>query len=228
MGWECYYSGSLPNIILQEKVIRFVQTFWEHPADLIVTPYPDIKYDVRVSYWKSIDESGRVHSCCNDFCHENIWKKWKRHASVEQIIHDYPCNYFGIIQGCNRENGTIDGGEFIFDRTLGGRLIEIDKLFPIYLDTQTGNANEETSEHESMVEIKYGGNVRKIYGFPLLLNIIKLRWWSDLECSDDDDMCAEVAHDIWKYGLAKKLMDESLNYDECCELMNKAHKKCVP
>lgn len=228
MGWECYYSGSLQDLTLQEKVIRFVQTFWEHPPDLIVKPYPDIKYDVRVSYRKNVDESGQVHNCCNDFCHEKIWWKWKRYASVEQIIHDYPCNYYGMIQSCDLKDGTIYGGDFIFDRTAGGRLIEIDKLFPIYLKTQTENGNNEIPESESMVEIKLRGNVRKIYGFPLLLNVIKLRWWPDLDCSDDEDLCVEIAENIWKYGLTKKLMDENLNYDECEKLYYTEHEKYFP
>ena len=226
MGWKCYYSGSLPDIILQEKVIKFIQNSFPSPPDLIVKPYPDIKYDVRVYYGKSVDEAGQIHSCCNDFCHEKAYSPSKGRANVEQIIRDYPCNYFGIIQWCNRKDGTINGGQFIFDRTAGGLLINISKLFPIYLSAQTENENKEIPEPESMVQINLRGI--ELYEWPLLLNIIKLRWWPDLECSDDEDACAEVAHDIRKYGLAKKLMDENLNYDECIRLMNIEHEKYFP
>lgn len=223
MGYKYYYSGTLPDVNLQEKVINFIQNSYPSSPDLIVKPYPDIKYDVRVYYGKSVDEAGQIHSCCNDFCHENVCSPWNGVANVEQIVRDYPCNYFGIIQFCNRRKGTINGGEFIFDRTAGGILINISKLFPIYLDNQMKNENKDIPEPESMVQL----SLRRVEcPDPFLLNIIKLRWWPDLVCFDDEDFCQESLEEIRKYGLTKKLMDENLDYGECLRLLlNREPKK---
>ncbi len=180
MGWECYYSGILPDIILQEKVIGFVRTFFTLPPDLIVTPYPHIRYETKTVYCEGYNR-------------------------CEHELPDYPCDYYGIVQSCDRKDGTIFGGEFIFDRTAGGLLVSFDRLPAVYLDTHSGQVCEnEIHVSKLPVTLTRGSSVRGNIGFPLLLSIIKLRWWPALECSDDDDFCRYTSQNIWKYGLRLK------------------------
>ena len=223
MGYECYYSGVLPDTALQEKVIKFAQSFYSGPPDLIVTPYPHIKYDTKISYIRKIGEA--IPGCCN----EKVWREWNGYASCEQHLSDYPCDYYGIIHGCDRTNGFIYYGEFVFDRTAGGRLVSFDNWPDVYLDHQAENDGEVGGRNGDLtVRLNLTNTVRGNTAYPLLLSIIKLRWWPDLVCSDDEDFCQEYTQEIWKYGLAKKLMDENLDFDECLKLYRKEHEKYFP
>jgi hypothetical protein len=204
MGWECYYSGILPDIILQEKVICFVRTFFEFPPDLLVTPCPHIKYKTKMVYWQGYNR-------------------------YEHDLPDHPCDYYGIVQSCDRKDGIIFGGEFIFDRTEGGRLISFEKIPAAYLDAPSGqDGKNKIQVPELPVILTHGSSVRGNLGFPLLLNIIRLRWWPGLECHDDDDFCLETSKNIWKYGLTNRLMDEDLDYRSCAKMMKKEHEKYFP
>jgi hypothetical protein len=206
MGWECFYSGILPDIILQEKVTNFVKTFYSSPQELIVTPDPSLRYLTKLDYW-----------------HERKF--------YEHYMPDYPFNYYGIIQLCDRKDGTIFGGQFIFDRTAGGRLVSFKKLPDTYVLSQTSEQHDKKAGNrpaEFPIELTLGDSVRKIYGFALLLSVIRLRWWPDLKCCDDDDSCQKTFQRIWEYSLARKLMDESLNYNSCVDIMKKEHEKYFP
>lgn len=207
MGWECYYSGNLPDVTLQEKTINFVKSFFTSPPELIVTPDPDFRCLTKLHYWQGKE------------CYDHY-------------MPEYPFNYYGVIPFFDRSDGTIyAGGQFLFDRNTGGRLVSFEKLPDVYLQLQTGEQSEKAIEDQPTqfpAELTLGGSVRKIYGFALLLSVIKLRWWPDLECCDDDDYCQLTFQRIWKYGLASKLMDESLDYNACCEIMKKEHEKYFP
>lgn len=205
---------------LAGKSNQICADFFSGPPDLIVTPYPHIKYDTKISYIRKIGET--IPGICN----EEVW--WERHgyASCTQHIPDYPCDYYGVIHGCDRTNGFIYYGEFIFDRTAGGRLVSFDEWPAVYLDHQAENDVEAGGQNRDLtVRLELRNTVRGNTAYPLLLSIIKLRWWPDLVCFDDEDFCQEYAEEIWKYGLAKKLMDENLDFDECLKLYRKEHEK---
>jgi len=156
-----------------------------------------------------------------------IWQL-KNYVHCEQFFPDYPCYYYGVIHGCNRTDGTISFGEFVFDRTAGGRLVSFDELPPAYLDNQAGNdGRTEIQNRDLTVRLNLTNTVRGNTLYPLLLTIIKLRWWPDLVCSDDD-FCQEYTQEIWKYGLTKKLMDENLDFRECLKLYRKEREKYFP
>lgn len=138
---------------------------------------------------------------------------------------DHPFDFYGVIPFA--KTGILEHGQFIFDRANGGCLVRILKL-PDSFDVQPHSqyVGEETAE----VVIRDGGYNRELggYGFATLLNIIRLRWWPELDMDDDYGLCTRVGNLIWEYGLARRMANEQLDFDICMHLLTREHERRHP
>lgn len=81
------------------------------------------------------------------------------------------------------------------------------------------------------VRVKKDGNLRAIgeaSAFCLMLRIIALRWWPELEVSDDYDNYKWVSAFLAETILEKKLLNERLDFDACLELFNDEYNFWFP
>jgi hypothetical protein len=137
----------------------------------------------------------------------------------------YPFDFFGVIPHIH--DGILEHGQFVFDRAAGGRLVRLLKL----PDSFTVAPNElETDTDDVDVVVKEGGYNRELGGdsFALLLNVIKLRWWPELDAGDDYNLCDVIGNMIWEYALARRMKNEGIDFDACFRLLSDEHEKRHP
>ncbi|HUV37204.1 MAG TPA: DNA-directed RNA polymerase subunit alpha C-terminal domain-containing protein [Patescibacteria group bacterium] len=137
----------------------------------------------------------------------------------------YPFDFYGVIPFVS--TGILEHGQFIFDRSAGGCLVRILKL-PDSFDVPPSEVISGTEDGE--VVIMEGGYNRELGGdgFALLLNIVKLRWWPELEMGDDYNICTTVGNMIWQYGLARKMTNEHIDFETCMDLLVREHERRHP
>jgi hypothetical protein len=142
-----------------------------------------------------------------------------------RIEKNHPFDYYGVIPFAR--TGILEHGQFIFDRANGGCLVRILKL-PDSFDVQPHGRHD--GEATAEVVISDGGYNRELggYGFATLLNIIRLRWWPELDMSDDYGICRRVGILIWEYGLARRMANDQLDFDICMHLLAREHERRHP
>jgi|SRR3972149_5729159 len=202
---EFFYSDHRRSLIdtnLQQKVINLAASFYKDVA-LYIYPKPDTKYLTKYS--------GHLLS-----------------VDLALLDSEYPFNYFGIIP--LNENRVDEMGQFVFDRTPGGRLVRFLKL-PISFNVQPSD-DSYLNEKEEVV-IKRGAYMRiphdsRASRFALLLYIIKLRWWPDFFFRDNSRIYSEICDIIFDSGLDTIFRDESLDYESCWNIYDKECARRYP
>lgn len=199
MGCNFFFSGRLPDIKTQEKVIEFVRQY-DPMIDLVVQPDPKVKFRTLV---------------------ELIGGKGKG-----KIENEYPFDFFGIIPFCKEV--VLEHGQFIFDRTDGGRLVRFFKLPDSYHVPPQYPSYDKPNVELYVSEGGYNRLMGSRDVFALLLNIIRLRWWPDFGLQDDFYVCRDIGKMIREYGLEHKMQDESLDFQGCLALFDKEWVKRHP
>ncbi|MDD2899028.1 MAG: hypothetical protein PHI31_09980 [Desulfuromonadaceae bacterium] len=202
MGCDFFYDGSLSDASAQEKVISLAKEYYEN-AGLTIIPTDNI-YPSRIA-------------------NRNEKRRFRAHIDPA-----YPFNYFGIIPFPNYY--FIEHGQFVFDRTQGGKLVSLLKVPREYdfewapwdlvkvSDYIEGYVDE---PEEYLVEVREGGYTRcGGYSFATLLNVIRLRWIPELQMGDDGDACMEVRAIIERNNLQALFKDESVCFAKCDTTIN--------
>ncbi|WP_286355342.1 hypothetical protein [Geothrix oryzae] len=139
----------------------------------------------------------------------------------------------------------MDQGQLVFDRSRRGALVRVRRLPPVF----GLKANDRATDGETLqawlksgrvqwtgggspridVEVEEGGRLRLLSDpmpMALRLNIMRIRWWPDLEHGDDVEMCSYVAESLAANPeLASSLRDESMDFDECERLFMSVRPK---
>jgi hypothetical protein len=215
MGCEFYYSGSLPDKALQEKVLQWVAAYYEEKAVFIL---PGLGEDYLTEY--ELSDSLQYPEGLTDFERRDY-----RHEHGTKLM-EYPFNYYGVIPLYGFE--LEENGQFIFDRSAGGRLVRFLKL-PDALGLPP--IEDYYKNHKADVVVKERGYDRLIgsdLNFALLLRIINLRWWPELHVGDDYNVYRDVGKVLWDSGLVETLRDESINYQECWDLFKVEYDRRWP
>jgi hypothetical protein len=135
----------------------------------------------------------------------------------------YPFNYYGVIPLYEWE--LEEHGQFIFDRSAGGRVVRFLKL-PVELGLPANN--DFYKKYKADVVVIEGGYDRIIGGglhFALLLRTINLRWFQGLDVGDDYNVYEKVGKVLQDSGLVKTFKDESMNYQQCWDLFKIEYDK---
>jgi len=66
------------------------------------------------------------------------------------------------------------------------------------------------------------------YAFAILLVILRLRYWPELEFGDDYLICEEMKQKIGRWGLVNRMQDEALGFRECYELYFSTYREHCP
>ncbi|MDW7652362.1 MAG: DNA-directed RNA polymerase subunit alpha C-terminal domain-containing protein [Bacillota bacterium] len=139
-----------------------------------------------------------------------------------EAAQSYPFNYFGVVPLFANE--LFEQGQFVFDRSDGGKLIRFEQLPPAF-DIPPWSGRYDS--HAELV-LREGGWLRAGGGYPFafLLNLIKIRWWPESIIGDDYNNCLDVGHKINEWGLSdlkKKNLDFNASWDLFCRESNKRH-----
>jgi hypothetical protein len=211
MGCDFFFSGNLPSTELQEKVIRFWTSDLQDPPRLVVSPYalPPVStlfIGTHVNQDRGLFLGGAQ-----------------------------PFQLFGVIPFSTVDERLVDHGQIIFDRSRRGTLVRAHRLPMVFGLKPNDRATDEETLQAWLksgrvqwtgggspridVEVEDGGHLRLLrdpMAMALRLNIIRIRWWPDLEIGDDLDMCSYVAEALAANPeLASSLRDESNDFDEC-------------
>ncbi len=200
MGCDIDYSGLLEKNNLQVKVVRFSSSFYKERKHLYVKPIPD------KTFLTEYEKKGY------------LTEDYKYVGFPSELIR-VPFNFFGSIPLFDDSYDLQ--GQFIFDRNNGGELVTLSKL-PIEFNCTAFPPNNIKNDLVE-VRVKEDGNLRAIgeaSAFCLMLRIIALRWWPELEVSDDYDNYKWVSTFLAGTTLEKKLLNERLDFDACLELFN--------
>jgi hypothetical protein len=135
----------------------------------------------------------------------------------------YPFNFFGFVPFTDSD--FMEHGQMVFDRTDGGRLVTFSKLPAVY-EIEGMNSNENL-DRETVISVKRGGYFRgsASYRVGLLFCVIKKRYFHDLWVGDDDDVFNETEYLVDRLRIADVIMNESLTFNDCCDLFETAHEK---
>lgn len=116
----------------------------------------------------------------------------------------------------------MEQGQFVFDRSAGGKLASLLKIPDRYGFTPTGGVEFECNEFENVqICIKDGGYNRvgnERWPFALLLNLIRVRYWPDLNVQDDFQEFEYVGRMLSKYRMLSIMRDEKNDFDACWHL----------
>jgi len=147
------------------------------------------------------------------------------HADADQEYEQYPFDFYGLVPSLNFEHA-----QFVFDRNDGGRLVRFVR-FPADLGDPQGDllqpdAPEVIVKHDGYY--RAGTNTSKMWTFALILNFLQIRYWPDLQFSDDHNSCHKVGQDIWRWRLVNQLADPERNMKACYDLYWKTHIRHHP
>lgn len=196
MGCDFFYSGTLADTALQQKVINLAASYFSEIA-LYIHPKPESEYLTK--YYTRSD-----------------------YITSPKL---YPFNYYGIIPYF--EDKLCDYGQFVFDRTDGGKLIRFEKL-PNCFDKPPWD--DLYINEEAEVVLTEGGHTRMdaSYAFALLLNLMKIRWWPELWLGDDYDVCSDVGGFLKDTGLDITFNNEGLGFKPCYDLFIQEKDRLYP
>lgn len=211
MGCDFFFSGNLPSPELQEKVIRFWTSDLPDPPRLVVSPYA-------------------LPPVITLFIGNHVNRDHGLFLGGPQ-----PFQLFGVIPFSTVDERLVDQGQIVFDRSRRGTLVRARRL-PMVFGLKP---NDRATDGETLqawlksgrvqwtgggspridVEVEEGGHLRLLsdpMAMALRLNIMRIRWWADLEHGDDVEMCSYVAEALAANPeLTSSLRDESNDFDEC-------------
>ena len=211
MGCDFYFSGNLPSPELQEKVIRFWASDLPEPPRLVVSPYA-------------------LPPVTTLFIGNHVNRD---HGLF--LGGPAPIQLFGVIPFTTVDGSLVDQGQLVFDRSRRGALVRVRRLPTVFGLKPNDRATDEETLQAWLksgrvqwtgggspridVEVEEGGHLRLVNDpmpMALRLNILRIRWWPDLEHGDDLERCTYVAEALAADpGLASGLRDESMDFDEC-------------
>lgn len=213
MGCDFYYSGILPDTGLQEKVQKWVSEYYEENA-VLIQPRPGDEYFTEYDMCDSLHYPEGLTT----YMERSMYRDEHGKKSTQ-----YPFNYYGVFPLFGWE--LEEHGQFIFDRSADGRLVRFLKL-PDELALPAGD--DFYKKHEAEVVVSEGGYDRKIRGsfsFALLLRIINLRWFPDLNVGDDYNVYEKVGTVLRESGLAETFKDEPKNFQQCWDLFKTVYDR---
>jgi hypothetical protein len=216
MGCDFFYSGNLPSPELQEKVVRFWTSTFRDPSCLVISPY-DLP-PVTTLFLRNHVTRNRDH---------------RLFLGTPQ-----PFQLFGVILISTVDGSLDDQGQLVFDRSRQGALVRVRRLPKVFGLKPNDRATDEQTlqgwlksgqvhwtgggSPQVDVEVEEGGHLRlldDLMPMALLLNIMRIRWWPDLDLGDDMQMCSYVAEALAANpALASSLRDESKDFLECQRL----------
>jgi hypothetical protein len=213
MGCDFFYSAKLADKALQEKVIHLVSDYHGENA-VLIHPSANVEYFTEYDFSDSLQYP------------KDLTTRMER--SMYRLKHGtkhmrYPFNYYGVIPLYDWE--FEEHGQFIFDRSAAGRLVRILKL-PIELGLTP--RDDFYKDHKAEVVVSEGGYDRIIGGslhFALLLRIINLRWFAELNVHDDYNVYDSVGKVLGESSLAETFKDESKNYQQCWDLFKSEYDR---
>jgi len=213
MGCDFYYSGILPDTGLQEKVQKWVSEYYEERA-VLIQPRPSDEYFTEYD----MSDSLQYPEGLTTYIERSMYRD--EHGKKRT---QYPFNYYGVfpLYGWELE----EHGQFIFDRSADGRLVRFLKL-PDELALPA--KDDFYKKHEADIVVSEGGYDRIIGGtlhFALLLRIINLRWFPELNAGDDYNVYDRVGKVILESGLSETFKDESKNYQQCWDLFESEYDR---
>lgn len=241
MGAETFYDGRLSDQGLQIKVIQLVSSYYLIGRGQFFILYPN----PNIMYLTSYHRKGSVK--------ESTWDAFRRHEGPIRPVHlltkdilessrdevcEYPFDFYGIMPICIDGNraSIFEQEQFIFDRSSGGSLVTLEKLPESYgipfwrdMDPVDKTISNPQGDNDIQVIFREGGNRRPVVReFSLLLNLISLRYWPDIDVSDDLGSF-ELIHDILVDSkLDETFKDESINFYECSRLFSPEYEKRCP
>jgi hypothetical protein len=142
----------------------------------------------------------------------------------ERRMDEYPFDFYGVIPLWGSE--IWPHGQFIFDREAGGRLGHFSALPADFPGAPPGS---EGSKTEADVQFVCRGDHRLIDGsasFAFLLNLIRIRFWPELQCDDDYLICEEVEERIRTRVLRASLENEGLDFEASWRIYSESADRC--
>ena len=212
MGCDFFYSGILPDIKLQEKVVKWIAEYYEEKA-VLIQPCPEDEYLTEYILSQSLRYPDRLNM------YEEIMYRHEHGTKRMQ----YPFNYYGVVPLHGWE--LHEHSQIIFDRSAEGRMVRFLKL-PDKFGLPA--RDDFYREHDAEVVLREGGYDRLIHNrlhFALLLCIINLRWFSTLNVGDDYSVYDTVSKVIEEVRLMETFRDETMNYQQCWDIFEKEYDK---
>lgn len=200
MGCDFFWSGELPDIKLQEKVIKLAVSHYSSCYDEEQPLY--IHPNAELSYLTQLEDG---------------------HYGFKEI--QYPFDYYGIIPFSDYK--LYGHRQFVFDRTANGRMVQFLKL-PTSFNLPPDK--EVYLHTKSEVVVNNGGHDRNYgdLKLALLLNLIRLRWWPEFEIHDEYSTCLMVA-DVWEdSNLVEPLKNETVDFQQSWDLFEIEYYRRYP
>ncbi len=138
----------------------------------------------------------------------------------EKPSKQYPFNYFGVIPKLS-DDSLLDRGQFIFDRSAGGKLVTLHK-FPSPYKMAWSKSYKDA---DSNIVAENGGYLRTMGStdpFMFLLTLIKTKWWPELNFGNDYSCAEIIMDDIKEVELDFILKGRYLDFDSAWDLYSEA------
>jgi hypothetical protein len=212
MACDFFYRGNLPDVLLQEKVLKWISEYHGERA-LLVQPRSEDEYSTEYDVSKSLQYPEGLTTLER--------RMYRRGHGIKRL--QYPCNYYGVIPIHRWQ--LDENGQFVFDRSAEGRLVRLLKL-PGALGLPP--CDDLYINCYADVVVKEGGYDRIISSslrFALLLRIINLRWFPGLKVGDDDNVYDEVAKVLQDSSLEETFKDVTMNYKKCWDRFEMEYDK---
>lgn len=235
---DFYIKGYMPDKKIQEKVVCFAKGLWEKI----------FKYELI-----DINTSGILLPVVRDYVktrqtREHDWSHNFGKNKFVEIVPQAQTNYYGFIPVYNKSRYEgVDskleieyltmGGQVIFDRNDGGRLVTFtslpEQIAILGVDRLMMNQNPADNYCHSWIDslkqtvrslgpnvlgVVDGINCSQNYKFALLLYIMRLRWWPDIDIVEPD-LVGYVADLCQEKGWSTRFLSEKFNYEDCASIV---------
>lgn len=237
-GEDFYVKGYVPDEKIQEKIYSFARGLWEkiYKYELIDINTGDILLPVVRNYVRNRQITGHLGQL-------GLEKNKLLHIIPQDRV-----NYYGFIPAHNKRRYEwadseleieyiTQAGQLIFDRNDGGRLVTFtslpEQIAKLGVHQLTMNQNpadnccydwsdslKQTvrSLGPNVLGVAEGINCSQNYRFALLLYIISLRWWPDIEIVEPD-LVGYVADLCQEKGWSTRFLSEKFNYEDCASIV---------
>jgi hypothetical protein len=239
MGCEFWLYGRVPDPSVQEAFIRFVIESMQRPFRPII-PRPSIlgptivfpkRRDPKLEY-KGFDVGRLVADLffrpdtllgteirpdvsANPHDDPELGEMMDKYFEMKHrpnMINRHPYDYYGI---------DSDGRQFVFDRCDGGRLVSLDGPQVNHMDgSELSPSALETFDVPIKVHHEITHGERNVF-YPLLLNILRLRFCPRLRVEDDFGEFKVVRFEIRRRNLERCFTDEDVSFEECCNILQR-------
>ncbi len=138
----------------------------------------------------------------------------------EKPSEQYPFNYYGVVPQLS-DDSLLNRGQFVFDRTAGGKLVTLHKFPSPYKMAWSSSYEDAVSD----VVVENGGYDRmlgSVTSFVFLLTLIKIKWWSEFNFGDDYCCDEEIMDKLCEIDLDVVLKKKYMDFDSAWDLYLKA------